>query len=137
MVTLSWIAHTGYLLQKAQEIITNPNLLEATMPDQVHDTTMKTGTGKVNPDHNLIFTDIAAQVIMIHTETAQGHDIKIITASTGAAHNNHTPYIEVTAINPAMTHHTDHIADHPHIEVSQLTNPEIAVDHTYEHPTNL
>ena len=60
MVTLSWIAHTGYLLQEPQQIITNLNLPEAAMPDQVHDTTVKTGTGGVNSDHNLIFADIAA-----------------------------------------------------------------------------
>ena len=60
MVTLSWIDHTGYLLQEPQQIITNPNLPEAVMPDQVHYATMKTGTGKVDLDHNLIFADIAA-----------------------------------------------------------------------------
>ena len=32
--------------------LTNPNLTETTMPDPVHDTTMKTGTGKVDPDHD-------------------------------------------------------------------------------------
>ena len=42
------------------------------MPDQVHYTTMKTGTGEVDPDYNLIFTDITAQVTTIHTETTQG-----------------------------------------------------------------
>ena len=57
MVTLSWIIHTGYLLQEPQQIITNPNLTEATTPDQVQGTTVKTGIGKVIPDHNLIFTD--------------------------------------------------------------------------------
>ena len=55
------------------------------MLDQVQGTTMKTGTGEANPDHNLIFTDIAAQVIVIHTEDAQGHNIGIIPATTGAA----------------------------------------------------
>ena len=75
MVTLSWIAQTGYLLQEPQQNITNPNLPEATMPDQVHDTTMKTGTGEVDPDCNLIFVDIAAQVITIHTEATQGHTL--------------------------------------------------------------
>ena len=37
-----------------------PNLTEASMPDQVQGTTVKAGTGKVIPDHNIIFTDIAA-----------------------------------------------------------------------------
>ena len=137
MVTLSWIVHTGYLLQEPQQIITNPNLTEAAMPDQVHNTTMKTETGKVNPDHNLIFTGIAARVIMIHTEAAQGHLIEIITATIGAAHNAHTPPTEVTAINITVTHHIINILDHPHIEVLQLTTPEIAVGHTHDHPTYL
>ena len=60
MVTLSWIVHTGYLLQESQQLISNPNLTEATMPDQVQGTTVKTGTSKVDPYHNLIFADIAA-----------------------------------------------------------------------------
>ena len=36
-----------------------------------------------------------------------------------------------------MTHLTDLIADHLHIEVLQLTNPETTVDHAHDHPTNL
>ena len=48
-----------------------------------------------------------------------------------------TPHIETAAIDPAMTHHINHIADHPHLEVLQLTNPEITIDHTQDHPTNL
>ena len=59
-VTLSWIVHPGYLPQEPQQIITNPNLTETALPDQVQDTTMKTGTGEVIPGHNLIFTDITA-----------------------------------------------------------------------------
>ena len=117
--------------------ITKPNLPDATMPDQVHDTNVKTGTGKVNPDHNLIFAEIAAQIIMIHTEAAQGHNIRIITATTGTAHNAHAAPIDITAIHFAMTHHINHISDHPHIQVLQLTTPEIAVGHTYNHPTIL
>ena len=54
---------------------------------------MKTGTGIVIPDNNLIFIDIAAQVIMIHTEAAPGHDIGIIVAIPGVAHDAHTPHI--------------------------------------------
>ena len=137
MVTLSWIVQTGYLLQEPQQIITNLNLTEATMPDQVQGTTVKTGTGKVNPDHNLIFADIAALVVMVNTKTAQGHNIGIIRATTGAAYNAHAPPIQITAINPIMSHHNDHITDHPHIEVIQLTTPEIIVDHAHDHPTNL
>ena len=39
MVTLPWIIHTRYLLQEAQQFITN--LPEVAMPDPVHDKTMK------------------------------------------------------------------------------------------------
>ena len=60
MVALSWIVHTGYILWEPKQNVTNPDLTEATMPDQVQGTSKKTGIGKVNPDHNLIFTDIAA-----------------------------------------------------------------------------
>ena len=136
MVTLSWIVHTGYLLWEPQQNITNPDLTEAIPPDQVQGTTMKTGTGKVVPGHNLFFTEIAAQVIRTHTEATPGHDIGIITATPGVAHDSHAPYTEITAIDPTATHHTDPTADHPHIEVLKLTTPEIIVDHIHIHPTN-
>ena len=136
MVTLSWIAHTGYLLQEPQQNVTNPDITEATLPDQAQDITMKTGTGKVIPGHNIIFTDITAQVIMSHTEVTPGHDIRIISAIPGVAHNAHTPHTEITAIDPTTTHHIDPPTDHPHIEVPQLTTPETIVDHIHVHPTN-
>ena len=74
---------------------------------------------------------------MIHTEATLGPNIGIITATLEVAHNAHAPHVEITAINPAVTHHTNHITDHPHMEVLQLTTPEITVDHTHDHPTNL
>ena len=74
---------------------------------------------------------------MIHTQATQGHNIGINAATTRAAHDNHAPPIEATNIDPTATHHINHISDHPHIEVLQLTNPEIAVDHTPDLPTNL
>ena len=98
---------------------------------------MKTETGKANSDCILIFKNNAAQVVMIHTEATQGHSTGINAATTGATHDNYTPPIEATAIDPAMTHHTDNITDYPHIEVLQLINPEITVDHSHDHPTNL
>ena len=174
-VTLSWIVHTEYLLWELQQIITNPDLTEATMPDQVQGTTLKIGRGKVIPplgtpanhhqprphrshharsssrhhpedrerqshsrsDHNLIFTDITAQVVMIHKEATPGHDMGIIAATQGLAHNAHTLNIEITAIDPTTTHPTELITDHPHIEVLQLTTAEIEVDHPHIHPKNL
>ena len=81
MVTLSWIVHTGYLLQEPQQNITNPDLTEAAILDKVQGTTMKTRTGQVISDHNLIFTDIAAQVVTIHTEATPGHGTGIIAAT--------------------------------------------------------
>ena len=35
-----------------------------------------------------------------------------------------------------MTHHTDLITDHPHIQVLHLATPEIKVDLIHIHPTN-
>ena len=114
---MSWIAHMGYLLWEPQQNFTNPYLTDATPPDQVKDTTVKTGTGEVIPGQNLIFTDIAAQAIMNHTETTPGHDIGIITATPGVVHDAHIPHIEITVIDPATTHHTIVMAHHPQIEV--------------------
>ena len=135
MVTLSWIAHTKYLLQEPQQFITNPP--EVTTPDPVQDIAMKTGTGEVNPDHIHIFENIAARVIMILPEATQGSNTRTDIATIEAAHDDHAPPIEITAIDRAMTHHINHIAEHPHIEVLQLTNPEIAVDHTSNHHIDL
>ena len=42
-------------------------------------------------------------------------------ATTGVAHDICTPPIEATAIDLTMTHHTDHITDHPHIESPQVS----------------
>ena len=138
MVTLSWIVHIGYLLWEPQQNVTNPDLTEATPLDQICNITMKTGTGgKGIPDHTLIFTDIAAQVVMTLTEATPGHNIGIIAATPGVVHDAHVPYIDITVINPAATHHTDLIKDYPHIEVPQLTTPEIIVNHIPVHPTNL
>ena len=135
LVTLSWIVHTRYLLQEPQQLITN--LPEVTMPDQVQDTIMKIETGKVGPDCNFIFEDMPAWVVAIHTEATQGHNNGINAATTGATHDDHTPHIEVTAIDLAMTHHIGHITDHPHKEVLQLTNPQITAESIHDHPIDL
>ena len=107
------------------------------MPDLLQDTTVKKETGKGNQDHNLLFKKITAQVVTILTEATQGHNTRIDAATTGAAHDDCTPPIEATAIDLTMTHHIDLIADHPHINILQLINPEIAVGHTHDHPTDL
>ena len=98
---------------------------------------MKTGTVKIIPDHNLIFTDITAQVIMTHTEATPGHNIGIIAATTRVAHDTHIPHIEITVTNPAVLHQTYLFSGHPHIEVPQFTTPEIIADHIHAHSTNL
>ena len=136
MARLSWIVYIGYLFWEPQQYITNPDNTEATPIDQVADTAIKTGTGKVISDHNLILTDIAAQVIMIQTEAAPAHDIGIFAVTPGIAHNAYTPHKGITVINHVTTHHCNLIAYHPHIEVPQLTTPEIIVDHIHVYPTN-
>ena len=93
------------------------------MPGQVPDTIMKQGTGEVILDHNHIFADTAAQIIMIHIEATPGHDTGIITTTPGVTPDAHIPHTEITAINPAVTHHIDPTADHPHTEVPQPTTP--------------
>ena len=97
---------------------------------------MRTGTGEVIPGHSHISTDTAAQVIMIHIEAIPDHDIGIITTTTtGVAQDAQVPHTEVIAIDPAMTHHIDHTADHPHTEAHHTT-PEIEATHIHIHPTN-
>ena len=94
---------------------------------------------QVKPNHVTIsFSEnITAQVIAIFTEAAQGHNTGIDAATIGAAHNDCIPPIEATTIDPAVTCHINHITDRSHIEVLQLINPEITVDHTHDHATNL
>ena len=135
MVTLSWIIHSRYLIQEPQQLTTN--LPEVAIEDQVQDTTVKTETGKANPNHSLIFKDITAQAITIHIEATLDCDTKIDAAIVGAAQDDHAPPIEATVIDLVATHHIDHITDHPHIEVLQLIKSEIGVGHIHDHPTNL
>ena len=99
--------------------------------------TVKKETSKANTDHNLIFKNTAAWVIMILTKATLGYNTRIDAAPWRAAHNNHIPPIKVAVIDLAITHHIDHIADHPHIEILQLFNPEITIGHTHDHPTDL
>ena len=106
------------------------------MSGQVQDTTVKTGTGKVVPGHNHIFTDITAQVIMTHIQATPGHDTGITATTPEVAYDVHAPHIEIKAIDLAMTHHTNPTADHPHTEVPQPTTPEIEVDPIQICPTN-
>ena len=92
---------------------------------------------KVNPDCILTTESIAAQVITISIQATLDDNTGIDTAITGAAHNDLAPPIEDTAINLAMTHHIDHITDHPHIEDLQVIDLEIIGGHIHNHPTDL
>ena len=74
---------------------------------------------------------------MIHIGAALDCNTQIDAAITGATHNDHAPCMEATVIDLATTHHIHNITDHPHIEVLQVINPEIAVGHIHHHPTNL
>ena len=107
------------------------------MPDEVQSTTMKKETVKPIQITMSFLKTLQLETSVILTEAAQGHNTGIDTATRGATHSNHAPPIEATAIDLAMTHHINHIADHSQIKVLQLINPEIAVDHTHDHPTDL
>ena len=98
---------------------------------------MMTETYETNPDHSLTFKDITAPVITIPIEATLDHNIRIDAVITGVAHDDLTPPIETTAIHLAMTHHINHITDHPHIEALQVINPEITVGHIHSCPTDL
>ena len=104
------------------------------MLDQLPDT-KKTGTGKIVQGLRHIFTDTAAQVIMIPIEPILNHNIGIITIITGVAHDAPIPHTGVIAIHLAVTLHIDHTADHLHTEAHHTT-PEIEVCHVHTHPTN-
>ena len=73
---------------------------------------------------------------MIHIETALDHNTRIDAATTEAAHNNLTQPTGDTATGLSITHHTGHIADHPHIPALWVINPKITVGHTHDHPTD-
>ena len=74
---------------------------------------------------------------MTHIEATPGHDTGIIATTPEVAHDANIPHTKITAIVPTMTHHIDPTADHPHVEVPYPTTPEIEVDPTDLHPTNL
>ena len=57
--------------------------------------------------------------------------------TTEAAHDDLPQPTEDTATDLTMTHHIGHIADHPHITAPWVIEPQIAVGHTHDHPTDL
>ena len=98
---------------------------------------MSTETGKTDPDHSLIFKDIAAQAIIICTEVTLDCNTKINAAITEATHEILTPPTEDTTIDLTVTHLIDHITDHLNTYALQAINPNIIVDHTHNQPTGL
>ena len=70
-------------------------------------------------------------------EAALDHNTEIDAATTEVAHDNLTQLTEDTATDLAMTHCISHTADHPHITGLWVIDPEIAVGHTHNHPTDL
>ena len=135
MVTLSWTVHTRYLLQELQQFTTN--LTNVTMPDPVQGTTMKIKTDEADPDHSLTSKDTAAQTIVICIEANLDCNTRIDAAITEAAHDDLMQPTEDTATDLAVTHLTNHITDHPNIEVLQVIDPEIIVGHIHNHPIGL
>ena len=72
---------------------------------------------------------------MIYIVAIQDHNKGIITSTTGVTHDAQIPYTGVIAIDPAITHHIDHTAAHPHTEAHHTT-PEIEATHIHIHTTN-
>ena len=69
---------------------------------------------------------------MTCTEAAPDHNNRTGTAAIEAAQdNNPIWHTEDTVTDPAMTHHTGHTANHPHITAHQVTTHRIAVDHLH------
>ena len=97
---------------------------------------VKIETGKADPDHSATTEDITTQVIMIHIEAALDHNTEIDAPTTEIAHDVLTQPTEDTTTDITMTHHTNHITDHPHITALQVIDPKIAVGHTHDHPTD-
>ena len=94
-------------------------------------------TNKVDPDHILTIESITVCVLVIPIEATLDHNTGIDATTTGAAHNNLTQPIGVTAIDLSATHHINHITDHPHIDDFQVIDPKIAVDHIHNQPIDL
>ena len=71
---------------------------------------------------------------MISIEATLNHNTRRDAATAGAAHGDLTQPTDDMAIDLAMTHHINHITDHPHIEVLLVIDPEIIVGHIHNHP---
>ena len=92
------------------------------MPDQVPDTTMRTGTGNAIQGLSHIITDTVAQATMTPIEAALDQNIGIIAIITGLVHDAPIPYTAVIAINLTIILHTHHIADYSHTQAHHTTS---------------
>ena len=97
---------------------------------------MKIETDEADPDHSPILADITAPVIMFDIEAILDCKTEIDATTTGAVHYNLTQLTEDTATDLTMTHHTNHIIDHPNIKALWVVNAEITVGHIHKHPTD-
>ena len=77
------------------------------MPDQLLDTTTRTGTDIAGQNHSHTPADINFTITIINTEAIPDH---ITDTTTKALHNTITPALNIITV----THHT---RDHPHIKV--------------------
>ena len=130
----SWTSLTKYPLQEHQLHITMHT--ESTAPDQALDTTRRTDKEETGLDHSLDTADIAAPATVTYTETTPDHNNGRGKAAIGAAQNNPFQCTKDTVADPTMTHHTGHIANHPHTAAHQVTPLGIAIDHINANPTD-
>ena len=130
MVTLQWIAHTGYHLQVHLHINTDQNLKIATAIDQPHATITKTGTDAVGLDHNPIIRDTTAKLTMIPTEAIPGHTTGTTDNIIGVVPDTNTQVLIHIILTVTL-----HTSDHLHIGALQHT-PETTSDHALDQPTN-
>ena len=100
---------------------------------QALDTTEKIKAEEKSLDHSLGIEDIAAPAIMSCTEAAEDHNKGMGTDAIEAAQGDPIQYNEATATEHAMTHCTNHIADHPHTAACQVTILRTTVDHIHAH----
>ena len=64
-------------------------------------------------------------------EATLDHNKGMGTATIEAAQGNPIQHTKATVAEPAMTHHTSHIADHPHTTANQVTTLRTTVDHIH------
>ena len=73
---------------------------------------------------------------MTCTEATPDCNKGINTTAIEAVQGNPTQHTKATTTEPAMTHHTDHTADHPQTPTHQVCALRTAVDHIHVQPTD-